>query len=599
MIRFLHAAPPGFAVLILAACGAAAPPPPFHPASSLSPRDQLTRLVEHYWDEYLLLNPQKMPEGAATRYDGACGYDISPQFLADSLALERRYLAAVLAVPRLSLDVDSRLTYDIFRRERELAIEGFTYPSELFPVNPFSSMPLKFAQAGTGAGQYAILSEKDYEHWQARTDAYVRWTDQAIVNMRDGIRRGYALPRVLVEEMLPLLAALGADTPVNVFYQPLRSIPATVADAQRNRLSVAISAAVRDKILPSYRSLHDFLRDEYLPRARAGTGLSELPLGVAWYAFLIKRETGTALAPADIQTLGAAEVERLHGRVRTLLAATAFAGNVQGFYETMRRDPHLFYSTPDELLSYYDDLKVKVAAALPALFSQETQADFAIRRVEPFREGTAPALSYQRATPNGKTPAVLYVNAAGIAAQPITAEAAGFLREADPGHHYQLTIQQERSDLPRFRRFGGDPAFVEGWGLYAASLGEELGLYRDTESKFAALLGQLECAAAMVIDTGLHAQGWTRQEAIDYLHAQLPIDEAAVRERVDRDIALPGQALACTMGERGFSSLRARAEQTLGARFDIRAFHAELLKDGAMPLNILESKVKRWLDGLH
>ena len=344
-------------------------------------------------------------------------------------------------------------------------------------------MPLKFAQAGTGAGQYAILSEKDYEHWQARTDAYVRWTDQAIANMRDGMRRGYALPRVLVEEMLPMLAALGADTPANVFYQPLRSIPATVADAQRNRLSEAISAAVRDKILPSYRALHDFLRDEYLPRARAGVGLSALPLGASWYAFLIKRETGTALAPADIQTLGAAEVERLHGRLQALLAETAFAGNVQGFYETMRRDPHLSYSTPDELLSYYNDLKVQVAAALPALFSASAAGRFRDppRRAFSGRDRAGIVLPTRHA--EWKNPGRLYVNAAGIAAQPITAEAAGFLREAEPGHHYQLTIQQERSDLPRFRRFGGDPAFVEGWGLYAASLGRGVGTVPRSQNR--------------------------------------------------------------------------------------------------------------------
>ena len=194
---------------------------------------------------------------------------------------------------------------------------------------------------------------------------------------------------------------------------------------------------------------------------------------------------------------------------------------------------------------------------------------------------------------------MLFVNPARLAAQPAMAVAANFLREAVPGHHLQLAIQQERSDLPRFRRFGGTPAFVAGWGLYAASLGEELGLFHDTESKFAAVLAELECATALVTDTGLHSQRWTRQRALDYMHAQLPIDEAAVREAVDREIALPGEALGCTMGERKIRTLRQRAEQTLGERFDVRAFHAELLGDGAMPLDILDAKVKRWLGGYH
>jgi uncharacterized protein (DUF885 family) len=599
MFRFLQPTLLGVTVLVLAACGGSPAPPPSQPQTPAAPRDQLTRLVEHYWDEYLLLNPHNLPQSAATRYDSAGGYDISEQFLADSLALERRYLAAVSALSRQRLDVDSQMTYDIFRHERELAVESFTYPSELLPVNPFSSLPFKFAQTGTGVGQFAILGAKDYEHWRARKDDYVRWTRQAIANMRAGLRRGYALPRVLIEEMLPILANLGADTPDNAFYQPLRSIPATVVDSERSRLSGQISAGVREDILPAYRALHDFLRDEYLPRARASVGLSALPLGESWYAFLVKRETGSQETPAAIHALGVAEVERLRGRLQELLAATAFPGNAPGFAASLRHDPRFAFKTFDELSSFYGALEGEVAAAVPAVLSLTPQAGFAIRRVETFREATAPEMAYQRATPNGKSAAVVYVNAAGMAERPVLAVPPLFLREAVPGHHFQLAIQQERSDLPRFRRFGGDPAFVDGWGLYAASLGEEMGLYRDTESKFAALLGELQCAALLVIDTGLHSQEWSRQQAMDYLRAQLPIEEAALRIAVDRAVALPAEGLACTLGKRKIQALRARAEQTLGARFEVRGFHAEILKDGAMPLDILESKIKRWLDGPH
>ncbi len=584
MIRFLHSVPIGFAIMALLGCGSA-PPPPIHPPIAPAPHEQLARLVEQYWAEYLRLNPQRLPEGAARRFDGADGYDISAQFLADSLALERGYLGAVLDLPRLRLDADWRLTYDVFRRERELAVESFTYPSELLPVNPFRSMPQLFAQTGAGAGQYAILSAKDYEHWRARMDAYVRWTGQAVANMREGMRRGYALPRVLVEETLPQLAALGADSPANVFYQPLGSIPATLADSERYRISQGITAGVRDRILPAYRMLHDFLRDEYLPRARENVGLSALPLGESWYAFLIRREADASLTPAEIHRMGQTEVERLHARLQSLLAE---AGS-----------PRQSNRSTDDLSSFYADLKAQVAAAMPALFSQAPQADFAIRGVETFRQPTAPALSYQRGTPNGNTAATLYVNAAAMTARPVTASAALFLQQAVPGHQYQLAIQQARSDLPAFRRLGGDPAFVEGWGIYAASLGEEMGLYRDPESRIAALMVEMGCAAGLVIDTGLHAQGWTREQAIDYLKAQLSIDESAARETVDRDLSLPGEALACAMGGRRIRGLRARTEQTLGARFDVKAFHAELLDGGAMPLDILEPRIDRWLDAVH
>jgi uncharacterized protein (DUF885 family) len=582
--------------LLLIGCGGSTAPAPPALTGQQAPRDQLAALVERYWDDHQSLNPLKLPEGAAMRFEAASGYDISAQFLADSLALERRYLEAVTAVSGERLDPESRLTYDIFREEREQAVESFTYPSELLPVNPFRSMPLLFAQTGAGGGQFAILSAKDLERWQDRATAFSRWTQRAVSNMRDGMRRGYALPRVLVEEMLPLLAALGADTPDNVFYQPLKSIPVTVSDSERQRFSDSLTSGVRDKILPSYRTLHDFLRNDYLPRARADVGLSALPLGEEWYAFLIRRETSTALTAAELHAAGLAEVERLHGRLQALLAESAPSGNLQSYYDALRRDPRFASAEPPE---FFDELKAQVAAAVPGLFAQTPQADFAIRRVEAFREARAPALSYQRATPNGKTPAVLYVNPTLLATQPAVAVAANFLREAVPGHHWQLAIQQERSNLPRFRRFGGTPAFVAGWGLYAASLGEELGLFRDTESKFAAVLAELECATALVTDTGLHSQRWTRQRALDYLRAQLPIDETAVREAVDREISLPGEALGCTVGERKIRTLRQRAEQALGERFDIRAFHAELLGDGAMPLDILDAKVKRWLGGYH
>jgi uncharacterized protein (DUF885 family) len=597
MMRFL---PGGLAAaaLFLTACGPAPSPPSAPVKSGRVPADQLRYLIEEYWDDYRLLNPRPLPQGPDVRFDSAGGLDISARFLADSLALERRYLDAVGALPRERLPADAQLTYDLFKRERELAIESFTYPAELLPVNPFRSVPLEFARTGTGTGPYAILSAKDFDNWQLRVDDYVRWTDEAIANMRDGMRRGYAEPQVLVAEMLPVLGALCEDTPTNVFYEPLRSLPGTLAEAERKRMSEGISAGVKTKILPAYRALRNFLRDEYLPVARQGVGLSALPLGESWYAFLIRRETGSRLKPAELHAIGIAETEHLRGRLQAVLNEAGFTGTAQAFYEAAHREPRTAFKTVEELQNFYDQLKIESASAVPRLFEGLPQGDFAIRRLERFREATSPALTYQRA-PNRNSPAILYVNTAGIETVPVLPAVALFLREAIPGYHYQLSIQQERTDLPRFRRQGGDPGFVEGWGVYAESLGDPLGLYRDTDSKFAAVADQLECAAGAVVDTGIHALGWSRDQALDYLRAQLPIDEAGVKSAVDRVIALPGEALACAVGARTIRSLREHAEQTLGERFDLRAFHSELLNDGAMPLDILESKLNRWLSSPH
>ncbi|HXA34702.1 MAG TPA: DUF885 family protein, partial [Steroidobacteraceae bacterium] len=314
-----------------------------------------------------------------------------------------------------------------------------------------------------------------------------------------------------------------------------------------------------------------------LPRARLSVALSALPLGSAWYAALVRRATGAQLTPNEIHAIGMAEVERIRARLASLPAGAPPAGAV-------------------DLLNAYQELKGQTLAAMPALFSAVAGSDFEIRPFGPLSEA-APLLAYQPAAPErGGTPAILYVNAASSASRPGNVQTAVFLQEALPGRHYQSALQQERSDLPKVRRFGNDPAFVDGWALYAASLGEELGLYGDDEAKRGALLAQLRCAAALVVDTGLHEKEWTRSQAVEFLRTQLAADDAAASLMADRFVAFPGKALACKMGELRIQALRSRAQQVLGARFDIREFHTEILKDGAMPLDILEAKMRRWME---
>ncbi len=563
MTRFSHSSWCWLAVLTLIGCGAAPAPTPAQSPKTAAPLEQLNRLVERYWDERI-----------------AVDYAISPQLLADSLDIERRYLAEVLAVPRDRLDANALLTYDIFKRQRELAIQGFSFPFELLPMNPFGGEPLHFAALAAAAGQLPASMAADYLKWPRRIDEYVNWTQQAIINMREGMRRGYTSPRVLIERMLPILERLGRDDSANVFIALARSVPESIREPQRSSLAKAIAAAVREKLLPANRALHDFLQHDYLPRARAGIALSELPLGAQWYAFRLQRATSTALSAEEIHRIGLAEVERIAAHApppREQLPQDAAAA----------RAP-----SGDELVSAYQDLAVQARAALPKLFSEDP-TDFAIRAADSLPE-PATALFYQRPGPSGMPPAVLFVDT-GISRRPVSI--ADFLQQALPGHHYQIALQQEQLELPRFRRYGAEPAFIEGWGLYAATLGEELGMYPDGAAKPDASAADMRCAVSLVVDTGLHAKGWTRTMASDYLHAHLAGEQADIQSLIDWYAANPADALACKMGELGIRSLKGRAQQTMGARFDIREFHAAILKAGAMPMDLLEARMKVWMEG--
>jgi uncharacterized protein (DUF885 family) len=543
----------GLALLALSGCGAPATPVPAPAAKPPAPIDQLTRIVESYWDEH------KPAEHA-----------ISPQFLADSLSIERSYLTQLTGVPRDQLDAPSGLTYDIFKRRREIAIEGFTFPDELLPIDPFDGMPRQFAARAVLLGHDAAATAAAYADWLRGIDGYVSWTQQAIANMRQGVRRGYTSPRTVVERMLPILERLGMDDPGNPFYAPLRSMPDSIKAAERPRLTKEMTSAIVDKLLPANRALHDFLQKEYLPRARAGIALSELPLGSQWYAYRIKRTIGTPLSADDINRIGVAEVERL-GSPPAQEAVPAPANG---------------------LVNAYSDLEVQVQTALPALFSDLPKSNFEIRSAE-WLPLPATALYYRPGGPNGVPPAIVSV-ITGKGARPLSV--AGLLQAGMPGHHLQVALQQERGDLPRFRRFGAEAAFTEGWGLYAVSLGDALGVYTDESAKSAAASAEMRCAVALVVDTGLHAKGWTRGQAFDYLRTHLGVDDPDAQSLIDWYAINPAEAMACMMGGMKIRALRTHAQQLLGGRFDLREFHHEILKDGAMPLDLLEAKMKAWTD---
>ena len=414
---------------------------------------------------------------------------------------------------------------------------------------------------------------------------------------RVGIARALVVqPRVLMEKVLPQLDALISDDPTQtLFYRPIANFPDAVEAADRERLTTAYTALIRDELMPAYRRLRGFIAEIYLPASRDTVGLDGVPGGEAWYAYLAKLRTTTDKRPAEIHQIGLDEVARIHTEMRRVIKELGFKGDLQAFFKFLDTDPQFEFESEEALLAAYNGLRDKVEAGADKLFALKPKADFEIRPVEPFRAKSAAGGSYQRPSQDGSRPGVFYVNTYDLPSRKIWDMEDLFLHEAIPGHHFHLALQQELTDLPAFRRFGGTTAYTEGWALYAESLGKDLGVYTDPYSYFGYLQNELWRAIRLVVDTGLHSKGWSRKKTIDYMLANSAISETQAVAEAERYMAIPGQALAYKMGELKIKALRAQAEAALGERFDIRAFHTEILRDGSVPLDVLETKVQRWI----
>ncbi len=570
---------------------AAAPPP-----AAVPPGAALNVLVEDYWQEHLRLRPLQATFLGDHRYDAELPNNLSTAHLGLELALEKKYLGKLALIDAKALSGQEALSYAVFKRDRELDLEGFRYQAELLPVNQFGGLPSTFAQLGSGTGAQPFATTRDYENWLKRVDGFTVWVDQAIVNMRRGSARGYVQPKVVVERLVPQLEKLiAADPAKSLFMKPVAEFPKGVPAADQPRLRAAYLAAVTQQINPAYQRLHDYVRDEYLPRARASVAWTDLPLGRDWYAYRVKVATTTRLTPEEIHQIGLAEVQRIGAEMDRVIADLGFKGDRKAFFDSLRADPRFYFDREEDLLAAYAALKARVRARLPEQFDLAPKADFEIRAVEPFRAAAQATASYQQPAPDGSRPGIFYVNTYDLKSRPKYGMEEIYLHEAEPGHHFQIGIQQELQGLPSFRRFGGYGAYIEGWGLYAESLGKELGLYTDPYSYFGALSGEIWRAIRLVVDTGMHAKGWSREQALDYLLANSAVGATDAAAEIDRYIAVPGQALTYKIGELKIKELKARAQRELGARYDLRAFHRAILGDGALPLDVLDAKVSRWI----
>jgi len=566
------------------------------PAETATAR--LDRLFEEHWQAALELNPVRATFIGDHRYNDRYAVTISPQHRAATRALLEDSLAAVEAVPEEALDPQRRLSRTLFLRDARQDLEAYEFPFELLPLNQFYSAANSFAMLGSGKSAQPFEVVADYENFLKRMDGFVAWVDQAIVNMRLGMERGVVQPAVLMERTLPQLAAHVVSDPADsLFYGPVAEFPDSVPAAEQSRLRAAYSDAIVQKLVPAYARLHDFIRDEYLPAARDTVGLYALPDGAAWYQYLIRVHTTTDMTAEAIHQVGLQEVARIHGEMREIMAEVGFAGDLQAFFAYMNGNPDFFFETPEQMLAAHEALRAKADAAAPRLFHRIPRFGYEIRAVEAFRERSAAKGSYQAPALDGSRPGIYYVNTYLPETRPRWDTEALFLHEAVPGHHFQRASNLALEDVPAFRRHGGVTAFAEGWGLYSESIpvGRALGFYEDPYQRFGELNAELWRAIRLVVDTGLHAKGWSRDDVLEYMLANSATKPPRAAAEAERFMAIPGQALAYKIGQLKIAGLRARAEAALGEAFDIRDFHARVLDQGDLPLDVLETRIEAWI----
>jgi len=553
---------------------------------------RLAALFKLDWDHSMQDNPEFATE---VGYPG-----LNDRWTDNSLAAidrRKRELQApfkvIHSIQRAKLGAADQLNYDLFRRNLENAIEGTRFKGELLPISQLNGVQLGAAETLEISPRATV---KDYEDIIARLQALPQTIDQTLVLLNKGLESGITPPRITLRDVPQQVKDQMVDDPeTNPLLKPFTKFPAEISETDRTRLRKEAAAALRERVLPAFGRLHDFLETRYVPGARQTIALSDLPDGKAWYAYNIRTITTTSLTPDQIHQIGLAEVKRIRAEMDKLIAQTGFKGSFDEFLVYLRKDPRFYFTNKEDLLRGYRDIAKRIDPELIRFFGKLPRLPYGVLPIPSYSERSAPTAYYQPGSLRAGRPAYFYANTCALDTRPSWEMEALTSHEAVPGHHLQIALAQEMENVPEFRKYSGYTAFVEGWGLYAESLSAEMGLYQDPYMKFGQLTYEMWRAIRLVVDTGMHSMGWTRQQAIDYFLANASKNEHDITVEVDRYIVWPGQALAYKIGEMKIKGLRAYATKERGDKSDVRAFHDQVLANGALPLDVLESRIKEWV----
>ena len=555
---------------------------------------QLDAVFTSYWNERMQLFPLEATACGDNRYNDRLPITISESYRTTVRTFYETYLNKLSTIQE-PLSAEDEVSKQLFEYELNLNIEALTFPSHLMPINQFWSFTLEFPQLGSGTGNQPFKTVKDYENFLQRINLFPAWADTAIANMRKGISSGYTIPKTLAMKVIPQLKGVITKDPLtNIFYGPIKLFPSDFSVKDKDRLTQAYVSAISNSILPAYAKLANFVEAEYLPACRTTDGMDDLPNGTAYYQFLIRNYTTTRLTPDSIYQLGLNEVARLKSEMEKVKEQVHFNGSLPEFFQYLNSDKQFFpFHSSQEVLDSFIAIKKIEDLHLKELFETEPKTNFEIRQTEAYRAASASA-EYNPGSEDGSRPGIFYVpvldalkfNAVGMETL--------FLHEAIPGHHYQISLQQENNTLPKFRKFLSYSAYAEGWALYTETLGKDLGLYSNPYQYFGHLSDAMHRAIRLVVDVSIHTRHMSREDAIKYMMDNERISTEEATSEIERYMAIPGQALSYKIGQITISRMKERYQTQLGTNFNLAAFHTQLLNGGNMPLEVLEKKLAVW-----
>ena len=566
---------------------------------TLNGSEALANLLADYQEESYELFPWSATFAGDNRFNDKLPNFYSQKFKQDQKDYYLKYKEAISAIDDSELDENELLSKKILIWECDRNLEGLEFPGELLPVDQFNSPLLMFAQLGSGQSAQPFKTKKDYTDWLARLEAMIPIVDTAMVNMKKGIAQGYVLPKSLTMKVIPQMQSLISESAEqSIFYGPINLLPEDMDQADKDSLTVAYTNIINDKISPKMAEMFQFINTTYLDAGRETSGISALPGGREQYDKLIKLFTTTDMMADEIHQLGLDEVARIRSEMERVKNQVGFEGTLREFFDHVRNKKELMpFTDPQQVIDNFNAIHDKMKPQIDKLFDMQPKTQFEVRRTEAFREASASA-QYQPGTLDGTRPGIFYVPIPDVTSYNIYSDEDLFLHEAIPGHHFQASLTQENENLPRFRKTLWYSAYGEGWALYTESLGKELGLYDDPYQYFGMLSAEMHRAIRLVVDTGIHTKGWSREKAIQYSLDNEAESAASITSEMERYMALPGQALSYKIGQLKILELRAKAESELGDNFDIKAFHNEILDSGCLPLALLEEKINAWINSL-